>query len=131
LFSHFKRSTQSALALALRSAIWSWIETFNNEFVTLVSSNRRLEGGPDVLFDVVATLAEKSQRRPFAWPLMTMLLVCCPDIMSKIFLGEGLRVSGMQKKVSRLLPSLDSSHLKSSARTGPVSAGPAQSFEDW
>lgn len=53
-----------------------------------------------MLFDIVFSLSESSKRKTFAWPVMTMLMACCPDILGKLVVGEGGRASGLTKKVS-------------------------------
>lgn len=68
----------------------------------LTAAGRRLEGGPEVLFDIVFSISESSKRKTFAWPVMTMLLACCPDILGKLVAGERGRVTGLTKKVRRL-----------------------------
>lgn len=98
-FIHLKRPAQASMSVVLRQAIWSWIESFGNEFSALTLSGRRLEGGPEVLFDIIYTLSESSKRKTFAWPVMTMLLACCPDILGKLAVGEGSRSAGLSKKV--------------------------------
>lgn len=91
------------MSVILRRAIWSWIESPGSEYSDLHSSERRLEGGPEVLFDIIYSLSESSKRKTFAWPVMTMLLVCCPDILVKVVVGEGGRSSVLIKKVSEPL----------------------------
>ncbi|WAR61885.1 hypothetical protein PtB15_12B577 [Puccinia triticina] len=73
-FVHLKRAAQSDIALALRRSIWNWIETYPNEYASLVRSNGRLEGAPDVLFDVAHGLSENGKKRAYTWPTMPMLL---------------------------------------------------------
>lgn len=101
-FIHLKRPAQAAVSIILRRAIWAWIECFPHEFAALATSGRRLEGGADVLFDIIFSLSETSKKKTIAWQLMATLLVCCPDIVAKIAVGEGGRTSGLIKKVSRL-----------------------------
>lgn len=97
-FFHLKRPAQAALSVVLRRAIWSWIDSFGSEFSALAATGRRLEGGPEMLFDIIFSLSESSKRKTFAWPVMAMLLVCCPDILGKLVLGEGGKAS-LSKKV--------------------------------
>lgn len=80
-FSNLKKNAQSFVAVTLRRAIWNWIETYPNEFVKLCQSQRRMEGGPDTLFDLCMPLADTLRRKAVLWPLQTMLLVLCPDIL--------------------------------------------------
>lgn len=72
----------------------------------MIVSGRRIEGGAEVLFDVIYTLSESSDKRKvFAWPVLTMLLCLLPDSLEKLVIGESGRASGMIKKVSPALPS--------------------------
>ncbi|OAV89866.1 hypothetical protein PTTG_28520 [Puccinia triticina 1-1 BBBD Race 1] len=80
-FVHLKRAAQSDIALALRRSIWNWIETYPNEYASLVRSNGRLEGAPDVLFEVAHGLSQNGKKRAYTWPTMPMLLAVCPDIV--------------------------------------------------
>lgn len=89
------------MSVVLRRAIWSWIESFSGEFQEMIVSGRRIEGGAEVLFDVIFTLSETSDKRKvFAWPVLTMLLCLLPDSLEKLVVGESGRASGMVKKVS-------------------------------
>ncbi|KAK4704245.1 neurofibromin 1, partial [Phenoliferia sp. Uapishka_3] len=98
-FIHLKRPAQASMSVVLCRAIWSWIESFGAEFSALIIAGRRMEGGPEVLFDIIYTLSENSKRKTFAWPVMTLLLTCCPDILAKLAIGEGSRAAGLTKKV--------------------------------
>ncbi|CAG8450213.1 2329_t:CDS:10 [Ambispora leptoticha] len=80
-FLHLKRSAQTVMAVILRKAIWNWIEVFPAEFVALCQSQKRMEGGPEILFDICYSLADNTRRRTVFWPLQTMLLILCPDIL--------------------------------------------------
>ncbi|KAI8066538.1 hypothetical protein BC940DRAFT_368136 [Gongronella butleri] len=73
-FLHLKKSSQMMSAVVLRRAIWGWIETYPLEFVRLCQAQRRLEGGPEVLFDICNTMADTQRKRAILWPLQTMLL---------------------------------------------------------
>lgn len=108
-FLHIKRPAQISIALVLRRAIWNWIEVNPAELDALVESNRKIEGGADVLFDVlhsasdITSLSHARRTRAF-YPLMTMLLVICPDMFKRAALGEaGSRgLGGLTKKLSFL-----------------------------
>lgn len=80
-----KGSHQIFLARVLRKTIWSWIDNYPKEFVQLYRSGNRLDGNPDTLFDVFNDWSSNSSKaKNTMWPLQTMLLVCCPDALSKI-----------------------------------------------
>ncbi|OAV98832.1 hypothetical protein PTTG_10958 [Puccinia triticina 1-1 BBBD Race 1] len=99
-FVHLKRAAQADIALALRRSIWNWIETYPNEYASLVRSNGRLEGAPDVLFDVAHGLSENGKKRTYTWPMMAMLLAVCPDIVLKITVGDRNRSQVTARKAA-------------------------------
>lgn len=111
-FMHLKRQAQIEVAEALRKAIWSWIEAYPDEFAELVESNVRIEGAPDTLFDHAAGLGENQKKRLYLWPMQTMLLVVCPDVISKITRPErGPRLSQTTTRKADFLASLKK-HMK-------------------
>jgi len=69
------------MANVLHKAIWNWIEVFPSEFVHLCQTQKRMEGEPHILFDICHSLATDNKRRAVFWPLQTMLLILCPDIL--------------------------------------------------
>jgi len=84
-----KDAQRFGVAKVLRTAIWNWIDNYPMEFVSLCQSGHRLPGGPEVLFDVFDGWASKhAGRRLNYWPLQTMLLILCPDIMLKVSLND-------------------------------------------
>lgn len=90
------------MALVLRRTIWSWIQYHPSEFALLFTSNRRLEGGPELLFDHVHNLAESTRKKLAFWPMMNMLLILCPDIVGKAAVGDGRKGGSLAKKVNFL-----------------------------
>jgi len=72
----------------LHKAIWNWINAHPTEFVSLCQSQRRLAGGPDILFDVFDASADSHKKKMVSWPVQTMLLILCPDILLSITLRE-------------------------------------------
>lgn len=103
VFLHLRRQAQVATAIALRRMIWSFILYRPGEFAALYQSNRRLDGGPDALFDQVATASEShvgGKRRAVFWPLLSSLLALCPDLIARLAAGEGRKmvVAGAGKK---------------------------------
>ena len=74
-----RSDAQSAVAVALRTLVWNWIEDFTDEFVNVVtSSRRRLDGQPERVFDLLYQLIDHGNRRIF-WPTLAVLLVTSPD----------------------------------------------------
>ncbi|CAG8730221.1 7577_t:CDS:2, partial [Ambispora leptoticha] len=86
------------MAVILRKAIWNWIKSFPAEFVALCQSQRSMEGGPEILFDICYSLSEGNQKRRMVfWPLQTMLLILCPDILrSAVTADRGTAVSFLE-----------------------------------
>lgn len=103
-FLHAKRPAQPALATALRKAIWNWIEVNPAEFQSVIEGSRKLDGTPDMIFDVLQTMSDSSsttKRAKVYYPLMVMLLVLSPDMMKRIALGESARSgSALAKRLS-------------------------------
>ncbi|ORY04201.1 hypothetical protein K493DRAFT_311429 [Basidiobolus meristosporus CBS 931.73] len=110
VFLQFKRPAQMEMAIILRKAIWSFIEVYPMDFIALCQSEKRLEGGPEILFDVCNSLADSNKRKMILWPLQVMLLTLCPDILMVVALSD----EGANKKAQfydNLRKSLRSSRL--------------------
>ncbi|KAL0094126.1 hypothetical protein F4703DRAFT_1816773 [Phycomyces blakesleeanus] len=88
-FTRLKKSAQLAIAVILRRAIWGWIETYPSEFINLCRSKKRLDGRPDILFDICNSLADTTRKKAILWPLQTILLALCPDLMIASSASEG------------------------------------------
>ncbi|TPX30663.1 hypothetical protein SmJEL517_g05805 [Synchytrium microbalum] len=101
----FSKRTAHYALIVLRRVIWNWIETFPLELVALFSSQKKLEGGPDVLFDSLFAMSESSKRKSVFWPTLTMLLILCPDILYNV----GMQGASNQSKSLKGHPSLSSS----------------------
>ena len=108
-FLNVKRPAQIALAIVLRKSIWTWISVHPGEYEVLIESNRSVEGGPDMLFDILFSLSDisstSSALRVKAYhPLMAMLLVLCPDTLKRVVSGEPGGRSGVSfsKKITFL-----------------------------
>ena len=87
------------MAIVLRKAIWNWIEVFPAEFVTLCQSQKRLDGGAEILFDYCNNLAADNKKKLYFWPLQTMLLILCPDILFNASMSD--RTNSSSKKVRK------------------------------
>ncbi|KAI8078349.1 hypothetical protein BDF21DRAFT_43098 [Thamnidium elegans] len=111
-FSSLKKATQLVVAAILRRAIWGWIETYPGEFMQLCQNQKRLEGGPDVLFEICLSLADTTRKKAILWPLQTMLLILCPDILYSVSTPEGSSRNVNSKKTLFLAT------LKSSLKPG-------------
>jgi neurofibromin 1 len=71
----------------------------------LCQNQKKLDGGPDVLFDICLSLADTTRKKAILWPLQTMLLILCPDILASATNMDGPRNS----KKSVFLATLKSS----------------------
>ncbi|KAF7726129.1 Ras GTPase activating protein ira2 [Apophysomyces ossiformis] len=87
-FLHLKKSAQLVVAVVLRRAIWGWIETYPSEFMRLCYSQKRLEGGPEILFDICNSLADTTRKKAILWPLQILLLILCPDLLLSSTVSE-------------------------------------------
>ncbi|KAF9111158.1 Ras GTPase activating protein ira2 [Mortierella sp. AM989] len=99
-FLHLKKSAQTVMGQVLHKAIWNWIEVFPSEFVHLCQTQRRMEGEPHILFDICHSLATDNRRRIHFWPLQTMLLILCPDILRTAAMSDNR--NNMNKKAQFL-----------------------------
>jgi neurofibromin 1 len=108
-FLHVKRPAQTALASALRKAIWNWIDVYPAEYQALIEGTRKLDGNPDVLFDVLLSMSDSSstnKRAKVFYPLMAMLLVLSPDSLKRLALGDVSRGGSALAKKHSFLDSL-------------------------
>ncbi|RGB37714.1 hypothetical protein C1646_638789 [Rhizophagus diaphanus] len=107
-FMNLKRYTQISMAIVLRKAIWNWIEVFPAEFVKLCQSQKRMDGGPELLFDICSNISPK--HKSLFWPLQTMLLILCPDMLMNAVTTDKASTKSAQRKI------LFFDHLKKSLR---------------
>ena len=96
--ANFKKSSQQYLARALRKAIWNWIDNCPIEFLALCQSGGRMLNNPDLLFELFDSWATKNKHaaREF-WPVQTMLLVLCPDLLLKVALTQASTKESISK----------------------------------
>jgi neurofibromin 1 len=47
-----------------------------------------LEGGPEILFDQCNTLSDTVRKKAILWPLQTLLLILCPDLLLAATVSE-------------------------------------------
>ena len=112
IFLHIKRPAQMVVAATLRKAMWSFIECHQVEFQALIKSDRKIEGGADILFDMLQSMSDISsssaaRRTKVFYPLMAMLLVLCPDVLKRLAMGDmGSRSTGLLAKKQSFLESL-------------------------
>ena len=73
LLMNLKKDAQIPVAVALRTAIWNWIETFPSEFYELQNGTRKLDGAPERVFDAFHQI-KTDQNRKVLWPALNLLL---------------------------------------------------------
>lgn len=49
--------------------------------MALCHKQKRMEGTPEILFDIFNSLADTAKKKAIYWPAQTMLLILCPDIL--------------------------------------------------
>ena len=92
-----KREGQATVAVALRKAIWNWIEVFPHEFNEAVSGVRRLDGGPERVFDLLSQKDDfaggagiagttKAAHTALILPTLNMLMMISYDRMKSVSL---------------------------------------------
>jgi neurofibromin 1 len=92
-----KKTAQLFIAIMLRRAIWNWIENYTAEFTLSCQKQTRIEGSPEILFDIFNSLADTTKRKAIFWPVQSMLIALCPDIM----ISTALSTSRVQNKKVR------------------------------
>ncbi|KAI9597754.1 hypothetical protein BDF19DRAFT_434347 [Syncephalis fuscata] len=108
VFLQMKRSAQQVTAVVLRRSIWNWIEVYPMDFAQLCRSQKRLEGGPEILFDQCNSVADSHRRKMVFWPLQAMLLVLCPDILLNIVESDLIKTTKKTLFLDSLKKSLKS-----------------------
>ncbi|XP_013775789.2 neurofibromin-like, partial [Limulus polyphemus] len=81
-----KKNAHHVLMVSLEKAIWSWMDTYPQEFMDLQKKpNEELADCCDRLFELLDSFAENNNKRKASvWPLQIMLLVLCPKILEEI-----------------------------------------------
>jgi neurofibromin 1 len=98
-FLPLRKSSQNALAAILPEAIHRWIDSHPKDFVQLHSSQQRLEGGADILFDFAGALTESTKRRAVIWPLQTALVLLLPEVFVQADMNGSQRGNSLAKKI--------------------------------
>ena len=82
---NLKRDAQLPVAVALRTAIWNWIETFPGEFIELANGQRKLDGAPERVFDAFVRVKNEHNRK-IMWPVLSALLLLCYERFKQVSL---------------------------------------------
>lgn len=100
-FSQIKRKAQPLLLAALHSVIQSFIRSYVDDFSKSHIGGRRLDSGPDFLFDTISTIAEKQKESKHTFfPTLMSILLLCPEAMGKIVLGNAAKTPTMARKAA-------------------------------
>lgn len=83
-----KRQGKLLYSKMIRRAIWRWIETYPYEFEQVCTSDNRLLGGSEILFDMCSSSADTSKKKAIMWPLQTILLSLSPNLLLQAFLDN-------------------------------------------
>ncbi|KAI2616374.1 GTPase [Hypomontagnella submonticulosa] len=101
-FLHFRRAYQNTVAVVTPLLITRWIERYPGEFVLLHHQHRKLDGGPDTLFDMTYTVSDSGKRRSTLYPFQISLLMLIPDVFEVASNLRDAKTGGMAKKVAFL-----------------------------
>lgn len=111
-YLHFRRHFQDVIAIVTPLLITRWLDRQPEEFVKLHTSHKRLDGGPDTLFDMTQTVvhdngrsesvADGVRRRFLQYPLQTTLLFLLPDVFEVASNLREAKSGSMSKKVAFL-----------------------------
>lgn len=100
-FLHFRKPLQSAVAVVTPLLITRWLNRYPEEFVRLHNQRRKLDGGPDTLFEMTQTIVEP-RRRTMLYPMSMALLFLVPDVFEVATNLRESKSSGLAKKAQFL-----------------------------
>ena len=98
---NLKKDAQVPVSIALRTAIWNWIELCPDEYNDALHTHRRLEGAPERVFDLLFDLQESSRDKAGAWPTLAILLCISHDRLKGEF--ENALAHKAYRKVRRAI----------------------------
>ncbi|RFU78283.1 neurofibromin 1, partial [Trichoderma arundinaceum] len=101
-YLHFRKSYQATVAATMPLLIARWIDRYPQEFVHLHRLHKRLDGGPDTLFDMTQTVTDNGRRKTLLFPLQTTLLFLMPDVFEVASNLREAKSNNVMKKVSFL-----------------------------
>ncbi|KAI0682638.1 hypothetical protein C8Q76DRAFT_763440 [Earliella scabrosa] len=105
LLMNLKKDAQIPVSIALRTAIWNWIELCPDEYNDALQYHRRLEGAPERVFDLLFDLQENSRDKAGAWPTLAVLLCISHDRLKGEF-ESALGHKGPYRKQDRNITDL-------------------------
>ena len=97
-----KEPFRVGFARALRNAIWSWIDHYPMEFVSLCKSGTRLPGDPDVIFEAIDGWANSTVKKASFWPIQMDLLILSPDIFIQAAIGHSEKKKAKKNFASKV-----------------------------
>ncbi|KAJ9149291.1 GTPase-activator protein for ras-like GTPase [Pleurostoma richardsiae] len=101
-YLHFRKQFQNAVAIVTPLLITRWLDRYPEEFVQLHTSQRRLDGGADTLFDMSQTVGDNARRKTMLYPLQIALLFLLPDVFEVASNMREAKSGGLVKKVGFL-----------------------------
>ncbi|KAL7411144.1 hypothetical protein BDY24DRAFT_139269 [Mrakia frigida] len=111
VFIHLPRTAQSSVSDSLYRAIWSWIRYSPADFVQLYRTGQRLEGDPSSLFDVCFNVIGDTDKKAHTfWPVMTMLLALCPDLIVKVLEANPQKQTSVTSSMGKKINFIESIH---------------------
>ncbi|KAH9939229.1 uncharacterized protein BXZ73DRAFT_88953 [Epithele typhae] len=90
LLMNLKREAQIPVAVALRTAVWNWIELYPDEYNDALRYHRRLDGAPERVFDLLYDVQDASRDKAAAWPTLAVLLCISHDRVKGEFEANAL-----------------------------------------
>ena len=100
LLMNLKRDAQVPVAVALRTAVWNWIELFPDEYNDALRYHRRLDGAPERVFDLLYDAQDATRDKGAMWPTLAVLLCISHDRMKGEFEANALGgLKGPYRKV--------------------------------
>lgn len=101
-FLHLRKPFQTTIAIVLPLLITRWLERNPEEFRDLHTSQERLDGGAETLFDMTNTMFDGGRRKALLFPFQTSLLFLLPDVFEVASHMRENKSAGISKKVSFL-----------------------------
>ncbi|KUJ23034.1 uncharacterized protein LY89DRAFT_635153 [Mollisia scopiformis] len=101
-FLHLRKPFQTTVAIVLPLLITRWLERNPEEFRDLHTSQERLDGGPETLFDMTNTMFDGGRRKALLFPFQTSLLFLLPDVFEVASHMRENKSGGISKKVTFL-----------------------------
>ena len=100
---NLKKDAQIPVAVALRTAIWNWIELFPDEYNDALRYHRRLDGAPERVFDLLYDAQDLGRDKAALWPTLAVLLSVSHDRMKGEFEANALQgLKGQYRKERNL-----------------------------